>query len=348
MCQYQPKRLAIALIMVFSIGNTLFSGILLLVNGTLGDRSFFDSAAAGVHYIEENYGLPTSIIEMGFNPAEWEPTFLEVSSSGEYDVIIVGGWPFIDILNAHASSFPDIRYILFDSLLPRDEYPLSNVYAVRFKQNEGAFLIGYLAAMVTQNESIPHTLPDRKKIGFLGGVDTPEVQDFLIGYKQGAAYFDEEVEIIVAYAGSFKDPVKGKEIGLSLFQQNVDVVFAVAGETGIGLLEAAKEAGRWAIGVDSDVQLLYANKDPGIVAHTITSLLKRIDLAIIRAVSLCMKGEVVFGENEILGIADDMIGLAYNEYFLGFLDSYPSIAERLESVSRKLLESELEVDTAIP
>ncbi len=328
---------------------TLFSShVLLLVNGALGDRSFFDSAAEGIRILNSEMDHQTTIIEMGYNPADWEPVFLEVSASGRYDVITVGGWPFVEILQRHAPSYPHISFILFDTAFPRDNARFENVQSFRFHQNEGAFLVGYLASMITLSEGISGVIPDQKKIGFLGGLETPEVLDFLVGYQEGAKHFSKDVEILVAFAGSFKDPVKGKEIARSLYHQNVDVIFAVAGETGIGVFEAAKETNRLAIGVDSDIQLLFESKDPEIVACVVTSLLKRIDLGIIDAVKTISQTDQVFGIDRSYGIFDGMIGLSDNRYFEAFLNQHPWIRANLLMVTEQILLNEIVIPTAIP
>src|SRR6056297_3279151 len=230
--------------------------------------------------------------------------------------------------------------------MPFENGNLDNVYAMTYKQNEGSFLAGALAAMVSTDSKFEYSTPDNKLIGMLGGMDIEVINDFLVGYIDGAQYVDPNMKVITSYVGVWNDPAKGKEFTLAMYRQGADVVFAVAGETGNGVLEAAKEMNRWSIGVDSDMQLIYEEKDMEIVEHMLTSMLKNVDQSVYRAVELYVNGELPLGINETLGLKEDAVGLASNQYFDKFLEANPDIAERLGELKQMILDGEISVASA--
>ncbi|WP_129408304.1 BMP family ABC transporter substrate-binding protein [Marinitoga lauensis] len=340
------KILVVLLIAVLSL--TLFGKVkvALLINGTLGDKSFFDSAARGMKWAEEKLGVETKVIEMGYNPSEWEPTLEDISDSEEYDIIIVGTWQMVELLERIAPLYPDQKYVIFDDAVDYSKGNLQNVYSITYKQNEGSFLAGAMAALVSESKKFKYSVPDKKIIGFLGGMDIPVINDFLVGYIEGAKYIDPEIKVLISYVGAWNDPAKGKEFTLSMYRQGADVVFAVAGETGNGVLAAAKEMDRWAIGVDSDMQLLYEEKDMDIVKHTLTSMMKNVDYSLYRAIKLYLEGKMPLGKAEALGLKEKGIGLADNKYFREIMKSDPWVLIKLKDIELGIIRGEIKVPTA--
>jgi len=340
------KALIVILLTVFVLSAFSATRVLNLINGTLGDKSFFDSAERGMVMVQEKLGLETKTIEMGYNPSEWKPTLEDMSDSGMYDLIVVGTWQMVDTLAEIAPYYPEITYIIYDTDMPFDNGNLDNVYAMTYKQNEGSFLAGALAAMVSTDADFEYSNPDSKLIGMLGGMDIAVINDFLVGYIEGAQYVDPDVRVTTSYVGAWNDPAKGKEFTLAMYRQGADVVFAVAGETGNGVLEAAKEMDRWSIGVDSDMQLIYEEKDMDIVNHMLTSMLKNVDQSVYRAVELYLNGELPLGTTEALGLKEGAVGLASNQYFDKFLAENPDIAERLDELEQMILNGDISVSSA--
>lgn len=309
------KLLIFALIVIATllmVGKPL--KVVLLLNGTLGDKSFFDSAARGIKWAEEKLGIEGKIIEMGYDQSVWRPTLEDVSEE-DWDIIIVGTWQMAENLEEVAPMYPEKKYIIFDTSVDYSKGGLDNVYSILYKQNEGSFLVGALAAMITTApDKMPKANPE-PLIGFLGGMDIPVINDFLVGYIQGAKYINPDIKVIISYAGAFNDPAKGKELVLAQYRQGVDISFNVAGETGIGLLAAAKEMDKYAIGVDSDQALIMEDKDPEISRHIVTSMMKNVDWSIFRALKLYLEGKLEFGKAEALGIAEGGVGVADNKYY---------------------------------
>ncbi len=281
--------------------------VVLYLNGTLGDKSFFDSANRGMQMIEKDFGVEGKTIEGGYDPSKWEPD-LEQLSQGDWDIIIVGTWQMASILQKIAPKYPNKKYIIFDTTVDYSKGDLKNVYSILYKQNESSFLAGALAAMIT--ESNMPLANKQKVIGFVGGMNIPVINDFKIGYEQGAHYIDPDIKVLVSYAGSFNNPAKGKELALAQYDQGADIVFNVAGETGIGVLAAAKEKNKYAIGVDSDQYLEFKDKDPEMASHIVTSVMKNVDKSIYRAIKLYREGKLEFGKAEALGLKEDGVGLA--------------------------------------
>jgi len=317
-----------------------------LINGELGDKSFFDSAAQGLQVLEETKGAVTKIVEMEYNPAVWEPTLDDISAFGDYDIIVVGTWPMVDPLTRIATFYPEKKYILYDAKIDFSKTGLNNIFTISYKQNEGSFLAGALAAMVSEASYLEFS-NESQIIGVLGGVDSPVVNDFIVGYIKGAQYINQNIKVIVSYAGIWNDPAKGRELANVMYQNGADVIFNVAANTGNGIYPAALENNAWAIGVDSDAHLIFESSHPEYNDHILTSMLKDIGQSLVNAVESYEKGELEFGRNSFMGIKEDVIGLAYNDYFNDFLKENPEINSELEKIRQGILSGEIEVPTAI-
>ena len=141
------KVLLISLLLVVAVVGLAQFKVAILINGTLGDKSFFDSAARGAQMINKELGVTVRLIEMGYNPVEWEPTLEDISDSGDYELVIVGTWQMVDVLARVAPMYPDVKYIIFDTDMDYSTGKLGNVNSITYKQNEGSFLAGALAAL---------------------------------------------------------------------------------------------------------------------------------------------------------------------------------------------------------
>lgn len=315
--------------------------VTLYINGTLGDKSFFDSANRGLEMAVKDLGVDGKVIEGGYDPAKWQPD-LEQLAQGDSEVIIIGTWQMVDAVTAVAPKHPDKKFIIFDTSVDYSKGNLGNVYSILYKQNEASFLVGALAAMITTS-NMPLANKD-KVIGFLGGMDIPVINDFKVGYIQGAKYIDPEVKVLVSYAASFNDPAKGKELVLAQYDQGADIAFNVAGETGLGLIDAAKEKNKYAIGVDSDQYIMLKDKDPEAASHIVTSMMKNVDKSIYRALKLYLEGKLEFGKAEALGLAEDGVGIADNENYQKLVPQ--EFRDKVNELAKKIINGEIKVDTA--
>jgi len=336
----------LVLVLSVSLSSVVFAGgknlkIVYYVNGTLGDKSFFDSAHRGLEKVIKELGVSVKTIEGGYDPAAWEPDIQHLSE-GDWDIIIVGTWSLLEVVEKLAPTHPEKKYIIYDTTVDYSKGNLGNVYSILYRQNEGSFLVGALAALVTSS-NLPLANPE-KTIGFLGGMDIPVINDFKVGYIQGAHYVDPEVDVLVSYAGSFSDPAKGKELTLAQYDQGADISFNVAATSGLGLLDAAKEKKRYAIGVDSDQFLLFKDSDPEKASYIVTSMMKNVDNSLYRAIDLYLKGELKFGVAESLGIKEGGVGVADNENFRKIIPE--DFRKKIKEIEEKILSGEIVVDTA--
>ena len=303
-------RFVLAAMLVFMLAFTALAQddlrVVSVVNGTLGDKSFFDSAQRGMDAIADEYDIETDTVELGIDPANWEPGLLDVmADTDSYDILIAGTFQMIDFLAANAHNYPDKLFMFYDAPMPYDNAEVcvdgcSNVYSMTYAQNEGSFLAGVYAAAITMS-GLEGT-NDAPTIGAVGGQQIPVIDDFIVGYEQGACLVNPDSQSIVQYAGSWNDPARGKEITLAMYEQGADIVFQIAGGTGVGVFEAAQEQGRYAIGVDSDQAIIVAETDPDQAEHILTSMLKNVDNSIFRAITNHLDGTLPYGSSESLGI----------------------------------------------
>jgi basic membrane protein A len=282
--------------------------IVFLVNGNLGDKSYFDLGALGMEQIKAKYGdaVETKVIEMGTDQTKWLPAFQDASEA-DWDVIVGCTFEISDIINEIAPQYPDKTYILIDGVVPYEEGDFGNVYSVTFNQNEGSYLAGILAAGLIADGTIPADWG--KNIGFLGGMDIPVINDFLVGYVEGARSVTPDIKVAIAYAGSFNDAAKGKELALAQYRAGTSIGFNVAGLTGLGQLAAAKEAGRYALGVNSDQEAIFKETDPEMASKVASSMLKKVDVTLLRAFDLYVEGKLPVGKIESIGLKEDAVGL---------------------------------------
>ncbi len=306
--------------------------IALLVNGSLGDKGFFDSAKAGVDRAAKELGAEVQVVEER-EAANWEPTLRSLAEA-DNDLIVLGTFQMPDALNAVAPDFPDKKFIFFDATVDQP-----NVANITYAQNEGSFLAGVLAACAT-NSDLPNVTGE-KKIGVVGGEDIPVINDFVVGYEQGAKYVDPEMEVIRSYVGTgaqaYNDPAKGKELASAQFEEGASVVFNVAGGSGLGVLEAAADQQRYAIGVDSNQNALH----PGVV---LSSMLKRVDNSVFDLIQREATGSLRTGTTYSYGIQNSGVGLAEDELYEQHVPE--ECKQQIEKAKQDIASKKVRVETA--
>ncbi|WP_341177364.1 BMP family ABC transporter substrate-binding protein [Paenibacillus sp. FSL K6-1230] len=313
--------------------------VVLLIPGTLGDKSFFDAANHGLEMVKTELDAETKVIEMGTDKTKWEPTFNDIAAE-DWNIVISGGSEITEMFNATAELYPDKTFINYDTDI--EDAP-ANVYNMSYSTNQVSFLAGAVAALATKSD-MPQANEDNV-IGFLGGMDIPGINAFLVGYIQGAKYVDPDIKVAVSYAGDFVNPAKGKELSLIQYNSGVDVIFNVAGGTGLGIFDAAKEKSKYAIGVDSDQAALLKDTDSEKANLIITSAIKKIDTAILEAVSKAKEGTLETGKREVLGFVENGVGIAENDIYK---DVFPAeLQAQVEDIKKRLMNNEITVANAM-
>lgn len=263
-----------------------------VITGTLGDKGFFDSGYDGLQRAKADYGVGKIKVIESFNPVDWEPNLRNSAQAG-YDLIFAGGTPMKDYVAKLAPLFPKQHFVLFDGQLTG----IDNVISVEYGEEQGAYVAGVLAALMTTKTEVEGINKD-KKVGFIGGMDIAVGRNWLQGFQQGVASVDPKIEVLYAFAGSFGDPAKGKELALAQYGQGADVILHAAGDTGLGVIEAAEEAGAFAIGSD-------ANQDSIKPGHVLTSIMKRVDNSLFDVSTMHFKGPWKGGETFMYNVVND-------------------------------------------
>jgi basic membrane protein A len=258
-----------------------------LVIGLLGDRSFLDSAAAGIAMANEELdNVETKIIENA-DVGEQQLAARAMAEEG-YDLIITVGYGSADWTSEIANEYPDIAFAIVDSTLD-----VPNGTGLTFREDEGSFTVGMAAAMLTKTG----------KVGYIGGMDVPLLRRFEAGYIQGVKYVNPDIEVVSGWVGAFNDPTKGKELALTQYEEGADIIYAAAGKSGEGVIAASAERGLYSIGVDSDQCYIQ----PG---NVIASMMKRVDLAVFGAIKSLTEGTLEAG-TQVYGLAESGVGMCH-------------------------------------
>lgn len=271
---------------------------MIISQGGLGDRSFNDSGYEGLTKAAADFGVNVVPIESADPVAEGEQLLRTAAESG-FDLVITMEYSHAEVLARIAPDYPDTMFAILNNTVDQP-----NVVSVMFLEHTASYLAGALSAMVTTDENIEQTNPEAV-IGAIGGVKSAGIDIFLWGYLQGACAVNPDISVLFGYSNSFGDPDKGREMTVAMNEEGADVVFGVAGGTGSGIIEAAKEGNFFAIGVDSDQDYLA----PG---NVLTSVLKRADTGVYdtikRGVEGTLEGGIVY-----YGLPDG-VGLSEMKY----------------------------------
>jgi basic membrane protein A len=273
---------------------------LIIAQGGLGDEAYNDLAFEGFQRGLEATGMEGTPVESDDIVAQGEQVLRRAAESG-FNLVIDLEFTHGEVYPTIAADFPDVSWAIANLEAEGD-----NVTSLLFAEHEGSYLAGALAALMT-TETDNEKINPEKVIGVIGGTKSTGIDKFIVGFVQGAKDIDEEVEVLVTYTDDFGDPAKGQEQANAMFEQDADIVYQVAGGTGQGVIEAAAEANHYAIGVDTDQDGLA----PG---NVLTSMIKRIDVAVEQTMTRWSSGELGGGETLNFGLAEDGVGLSEYEH----------------------------------
>lgn len=298
-------------------------GLVLDVGG-LGDKSFNDAAYRGLARAKKELGIAGRLIEPT-DGADRESALRQLAAQG-YDLVIGVGFIFTDDIKKLAIEMPEVRFACID--YAGADTP-SNLTGIRFRENEGSFLVGAIAGLMTETDTV----------GFVGGMETPLIRKFEAGFAAGAHHVCPECDVLTAYAGTdpsaFADPTAGKQLALAQYGRGADIIYHASGKTGSGVFAAARQQGKLAIGVDSD----QFHEAPCCI---LTSMVKNVDVAVFDAIRDLKAGKLEAGVVE-LGLAERGVGFVYDD---NNRDRLPAaVVQKVRAIRAQIIAGEIEVAT---
>ena len=308
---------------------TVDVGIVLDVGGR-GDKSFNDGAFNGAERAMRELGAHVRFIEPG-DGSDREAGLRLLAAEG-MDLIIGVGFIFTDDITGLAREYPDVAFAGVDYAVQTDASgnvvpPPPNLAALKFREEEGSFLVGALAALMGRSE----------RVGFVGGMDIPLIHKFEAGYRAGVEHVCAQCTVIAQYAGAtpeaFANPGKGKELALSQYQSGVNIIFHASGSTGLGVFQAARERGTFAIGVDAD----QYEEAPG---RILTSMVKGVDAVVFDTIRRVRDGTFQGGIFSY-GLAEGGVGYIYDENNRALIPD--SVRARVEALKQEIISGRIEV-----
>lgn len=302
-------------------GNGFRVGVV-VSEGGLNDQSFNASAWKGAQQAQKELGVQIQAAQSMEGPSVYTRN-LRSFAQQKYDLVFAVGYPFIDAVNQVVPEFKDVKFVLIDADAPK----ANNAISLKFKEEDGSFLCGALAAGMSKTG----------RIGFVGGMHGPLITKFEDGYRAGAKIVNPNITVMSQYTESWVDTAKGKEMALLQYANGADIIFHAAGRAGIGVISAAKDqpAGRYAIGVDSDQDSLAPGK-------VLTSMVKRVDLAVYDTIKDAKSGRVAPGVR-VYGLKEGGVGLSEMKYTK---DEVPaSVMKRVDELRAKVIAGQIKVPT---
>lgn len=273
---------------------------LVVAQGGLGDEAYNDLAYKGFQEAADKADIKGRPVESNDIVAEGEQLVRTAANSG-YGLIADLEFSHADMISSVAPEFPKTKFAIVNAVVEGE-----NVTSIVFKEHEGSYLAGVLAALQTEDADDEHINEDAK-IGFIGGTKSTGIDKFLSGYMQGAQSVNPDIEVDARYVDSFGDAAKGQQIAKQMYADGTDIIFASAGGSGAGVIQAAKSTGHYAIGVDSDQD----DVAPGFV---LTSMIKHTDLAMNNLVTAFAEGNLQSGQTVEYGLEEDGVGLSEMKY----------------------------------
>jgi basic membrane protein A len=305
--------------------------------GGKDDRSFNAAAWEGAKRAKNDSPIVLRDVEPG-DPTSIEPAMRAFAERG-YDLIIGVGFAQAPIMQRVAEDYPNLHFAIIDGLIfkrdaqgnPIDGQFLDNVASLVFKEHEGSYLVGMIAAKKSQTGTV----------GFIGGMDIGLIHRFATGYEEGARSVNPNVRVIVNYVGvtdsAWNNPGKGKELAVAQIGKGADVIFTAAGNSGLGAFDAAEQYGKFVIGVDSNQNWVK----PGFV---LTSMVKRVDNAVYQIIKDKVAGKFQGGIH-VYGLDNDGVGYAMDQYNEKLVS--PEVIQQVEAAKRKIINGEIKVTDAM-
>ena len=288
--------------------------------GGKDDRSFNASAWEGVKRATKDFPMVLRDVEPG-DPTSVEPA-IRAFAERNYDLVIGVGFEQQPVVERVAKDYPNVNFVIIDGVID-----LPNVACLVFKEHQGSYLVGMIAAMKSQTGTV----------GFIGGMDIPLIHKFETGYEEGARAVNPNINVIANYVGvtpaAWNNPGQGKELALAQIGKGADVIFTAAGNSGLGAFDAVEQENKFVIGVDSDQNWVK----PG---HVLTSMVKRIDNAVYQIVKDRVSGQFTAGVH-VYGLENEGVGYAVDQYNEKLIT--PEMTQRVEEAKQKIINGQIQV-----
>lgn len=295
--------------------------------GGRGDKSFNDGAFRGLEQAKKELGVDFEYIEPGPG-ADREAALRQLSNREEISLILGIGFIFTDDITNIATEFPNKKFACVDYTYDSTKVLPTNLVALNFKEEEGSFLVGALAALTTKTNVI----------GFIGGMQSPLIKKFEVGYLAGANYINQNCDVLIGYAGvsgdAFKNPGKGKELALGQYARGADIIYHASGVTGLGVIEAAREKHKLVIGVDSD----QFHEAPG---YILTSMTKVVDNSVYETIRAVIEGNFQGGRSVMFDLKSKGIDYVYDANNQNLIPE--NIHQKVEEIRDKIISGEIKV-----
>ncbi len=307
---------------------SLRAGLVFDVGG-LGDRSFNDSAYHGLELAKEKYGMDFIHTEPSGEGADREAALRQMAADPDIDLVIGVGLLFSEDIAAIAQEFPDKKFVCIDYIAKPGVRLPENLSGMVFEEKKGSFLAGAIAGLVTRTNTV----------GFIGGMESSIIRKFETGFAEGVKYVNPSAKVIPAYIGmtgsAFTNPAKGKELALGQFARGADIIYQAAGASGMGVIEAAREAKKLVICTDRD-------QEPDAPGFVLTSMVKSIDRALLKTVEDVLGNTFKGGTVTVFGVADSYTDYVYNEKNASLVST--TVHDRVEEIRGKILSGDIAIE----
>ena len=292
--------------------------------GGKDDKSFNSGAWEGMKHAAKDFPIHMRDVEPG-EPSSIEPCMRVLAERG-YDLIVGVGFAQAPIMENVANDYPNQKFAIIDGVINKP-----NVASLLFKEHEGSFLVGMIAASVSKTN----------KIGFVGGMDIPLIHKFETGYMEGARFANPKIQVFDNYVGvndaAWNNPGKGKELAKAQIERGADIIFQAAGNSGLGVFDAAEETHNLAIGVDSNQNWVK----PGFV---LTSMMKRVDVAVYRTVQEVVEGRFKGGIH-LFGLENEGVSYALDDYNRALIPQ--PVLDQVEHAKQEIIAGRIKVTDAM-
>ncbi|HZK56446.1 MAG TPA: BMP family ABC transporter substrate-binding protein [Desulfosporosinus sp.] len=296
--------------------------------GGLNDKSFNFLANKGLEKAVKDLGVTKGVVESK-QMTDYE-TNLSRFAEEKYNLVIAVGFLMYDAVEKVSKDYPDVKFMIIDSSIT--DRP--NVASAMFKTEQCGYLVGVLSGLMEKTPGIPNAL-GKNTVGLIGGMAIPPVNDYIAGFIQGAKSVNSDINIDLKYTGKFDDPALGKQMALSQIAGGADIVFHIAGGSGTGVIDAAKEKNVYAIGVDADQNYMAPD-------NVITSALKGMDVATFDIIKSVIDDKFKSGD-VLFDLSNDGVGFATPTKVVP-----QEVTDKVNDAAKQIKDGTIKVTTAIP